>query len=92
MPKKPAPFKTLTGATKFVRKHLNEETNAVVSVGVTPIDAFERAILNGRANTDTIFIRWSGGPSYNEVRDYMNELNITLHAGRGPVKLMYTRG
>jgi hypothetical protein len=79
-------FRSGQGAVKFVRKSVVAVSGAKFSVGVTPMDAGERM----RNAHNTIFVRWTGGPSFDEVRAYLQGLNV-LMPGDSPVRWEITR-
>jgi len=81
-------FKSFAAATSFVRTSLSSNIqDTKFSVGSTPINASERMFFM----TYMIFVRWTGGPSYNEIDQYLKSLEVTLHAGRGLVSYQLTR-
>lgn len=79
-------FKSISYAVCHVRAIL-KPLDAKFSVGTTPLDGAERMVQTNKM----IFVRWTGGPSFNEVRDYLKTQNVRLHAGRGPVEYGLTR-
>lgn len=80
-------FSSISEAVKAVRRELKLFRNVTFGVRRTPANAIEKHI----ADYKTIFIDWTGGPSYPEIRDFVKQLDVQLHAGRGSVNFHFAR-
>lgn len=79
-------FRSVKETAAFVRGIL-KNVDGKFSVKTTPTTGIDRSLHS----LNTIYVRWTGGASFSEIKHYLNSFGIHLNANRGPVVFVLTR-